>query len=145
MLLLCTCVLGILSYEQICSAARDYSLCVRLHSSGMRPAAYCCENRDDNEQISDTINLVDGYRLRTDVRATCIRGIHATAVCVIANTEYTRSISTASTAAIILLHKGSGRAGARGPRPSSVKDDFRRRGHSEKKKPYQVRRCGVLR
>ena len=42
-------------------------------------------------------------------------------------------------------YKGSGRAGARGPRPSSVKDDFRRQGHSEKKKPYQVRRCGVLR
>ena len=41
MLLLCTCVLGILSYEQICSAARDYSLCVRLHSSRMRPAVYC--------------------------------------------------------------------------------------------------------
>ena len=45
----------------------------------------------------------------------------------------------------IYIYKGSGRAGARGPRPSSVKDDFRRQGHSEKKKPYQVRRCGVLR
>ena len=33
----------------------------------------------------------------------------------------------------------------RGPRPSSVKDDLRRQGHSEKKKPYQVRRGGVLR
>ena len=42
-------------------------------------------------------------------------------------------------------YKGSGRAGARGPRPSSVKDGLRRQGHSEKKKPYQVRRCGVLR
>ena len=46
---------------------------------------------------------------------------------------------------IVLDYKGSGRAGARGPRPSSVKDDLRRQGHSEKKKPYQVRRCGVLR
>ena len=45
----------------------------------------------------------------------------------------------------ICIYKGSGRAGARGPRPSSVKDDLRRQGHSEKKKPYQVRRCGVLR
>ena len=75
MLLPCTCVLGILSYEQICTAARGYPLCVRLHSSGMRPAVYCLllrigipnENHDDTEQISsDTINLVDGYRLRTD-------------------------------------------------------------------------------
>ena len=113
MLLLCTCVLGILSYEQTCSAARDYLLCVRLHSSGMRPAVYCLllcigipnENHDDTEQISDTINLVDGYRLRTDdVRATCIRGVRGTAVCVISNTEYTRSISTASTTSIILLY-----------------------------------------
>ena len=39
-LLFCTCVLGILTYEQIYSAARNYSLCVRLHSSGMRPAVY---------------------------------------------------------------------------------------------------------
>ena len=31
-------------------------------------------------------------------------------------------------------YKGSGRAGARGPRPFSVKDDLRRQGHSEKKK-----------
>ena len=78
---------------------------VRLHSSGMRPAVYCLllridipnENHDDTEQISDTINLVDGYRLRTDdaVRATCIEGVRATAICVISNTEYTRSISTA--------------------------------------------------
>ena len=113
MLLLCTCVLGILSYEQICSAARDYSLCVRLHSSGMRPAVYCLllrigipnENHDDTEQISDTINLVDGYRLRTDdVRATCIREVRSTAVCVTSNTGYTRSISTASTTAIIPLY-----------------------------------------
>ena len=37
----------------------------------------------------------------------------------------------------IRKYKGSGRAGARGPRPSSVKDDFRRQGHSEQKKPYQ--------
>ena len=112
MLLLCTCVFGILSYEQIFSAARDYSLCVRLHSSGIRPAVYCLllrigipnENHDDTEQISsDTI--VDGYRLRTDdvVRATCIRGVRATAVSS-HNTEYTRSISTASTTAIILLY-----------------------------------------
>ena len=43
------------------------------------------------------------------------------------------------------IYKGSGRAGARGPRPSSVKDDLRRQGHSEKRKPYQVRSCGVLR
>ena len=43
---------------------------------------------------------------------------------------------------LVSMYKGSGRAGARGPRPSSVKDDL---GHSEKKKPYQVRRCGVLR
>ena len=58
------------------------------------------ENHDDTEQISDTINLVDGYRLRTNdvVRATCIRGVRATAVCVISNTEYTRSISTTSNA-----------------------------------------------
>ena len=86
MLLLCTCVLGVLSYEHIvCSAARDYSLCVRLHSSGMRPAVYCLlrrigipnENHDDTEQISDTINIADGYRLRADdvVRATCTRGV----------------------------------------------------------------------
>ena len=106
MLLLCTCVLGILSYEQICPAARDHSQCVRLHSRGMRPAAYCLpirigipnENHDITEQISsDTINFVDGYRLRTDhvVRATCIRGVRSTAVCVISSTEYTRSISTA--------------------------------------------------
>ena len=52
------------------------------------------------------INLVDGYRLCTDdvVRATCIRGIRATAVCVISNTEDTRSILTASTTAIVLLY-----------------------------------------
>ena len=52
----------------------------------------------DTEQISDTINLVDEYRLRTDdavVWATCIRGVRAAAVCVISNKEYTRSISTA--------------------------------------------------
>ena len=61
----------------------------------------------DTEQISDTINLVDEYRLRTDdavVWATCIRGVRATAVCVISNIEYTRSISTASITAIILLY-----------------------------------------
>ena len=65
------------------------------------------ENHNDTEQITKTnINLVDGYRLRTDdvVRATCIRGVRATAVCVICNTEYTRNISTASTTAIILLY-----------------------------------------
>ena len=81
----------------------------------MRPAVYCLllrigipnENHDDTEQISDTINLVNGYRIRTNdvVRATCIRGVRATAVCVISNTEYTRSISTTSTTAIILLYQ----------------------------------------
>ena len=80
----------------------------------MRPDVYCLllrigipnENQDDTEQIGDTINLVDGYRLCTDdvVRATGIRGARATAVCVNSNTEYTRSISTASTTAIILLY-----------------------------------------
>ena len=80
----------------------------------MRPAVYCLllrigipnENHDDTEQISDTISLVDGYRIRTDdvVRAICIRGVRATAVCVISSTEYTRSISTAGTTAIILLY-----------------------------------------
>ena len=64
------------------------------------------ENHDDTEQIRDSTNLVDGYRLSTDdvVRATCIRGVRATAVRVISNTEYTRSISTASITAIILLY-----------------------------------------
>ena len=40
------------------------------------------ENHDDTEQISDTINVVDGYRLCTNdvVRATCIRGVRTTAV-----------------------------------------------------------------
>ena len=63
-------------------------------------------NHDDIEEISDTINLVDGYRLRFNdvVRATCIRGVRATAVCVISNTEYTRSISTSSTTPIMLLY-----------------------------------------
>ena len=54
-------------------------------------------------------------------------------------------LGTKYSGVILHYYKGSGRAGARGPRPSSVKDDFRRQGHSEKKKPYQVRRCGVLR
>ena len=84
---LCCCSVPVylVSCEQICSAARDYSLCVRLHSSGMRPAVYCLlrrigipnENHDDTEQISDTINIADGYRLRADdvVRATCTRGV----------------------------------------------------------------------
>ena len=84
-----------------------YSLCVRLHSSGMRPDIGIPNgNRDDIEQISDTINLVDGSWLRTDdvVRATCTRGARATAICVISNAEYTRSLSTASTTAIILLY-----------------------------------------
>ena len=63
----------------------------------MRPAVCCLllrtwygiapnENHDDTEQIRDTIrliliNLVDGYQLGTDdvVRATCIRGVRATA------------------------------------------------------------------
>ena len=64
------------------------------------------ENHDDTEQISDTVNLVDGYRLRTDyvVRATCIRGFRTTAVCVISNTDYCHSIWTASTPARILLY-----------------------------------------
>ena len=40
-------------------------------------------NHDDTEQISDTTNVVDGYRQRTNVvRSTCIRGVRATAVCV---------------------------------------------------------------
>ena len=116
MLLLCTCVLGILSYEQICSAARDYSLCVTLHSSGMRPAVICLllnigipnENHDDTEQISsDTINLVDRHRVRTDdvVRATWIRRVRASAVCVSSLIQSTlASISPASTTAILLLY-----------------------------------------
>ena len=64
------------------------------------------ENHDDTKQISDTMNVVDGYRLRTDdvVRATGVRGVRATAVCVNSNTGYTRSISTGSTTAIILLY-----------------------------------------
>ena len=64
------------------------------------------ENHDDTEQIRDCTNLVDGYRVSTEdvARATCIRGVRATAVCVICNTEYTRNISTASTTAIILLY-----------------------------------------
>ena len=89
------------------SAARYYSLCVRLHSSGMRPAVYCLrlrvgipnENHDNTEQISDTTDLVHGYRLRTDdvvrvtciARATCIRGVRTTSACVISNREYTHS------------------------------------------------------
>lgn len=91
-----------------------YLLCVRLHGSGMRPGVYCLllrigipnKNHDDTEHINDTMNLVDGYRLRTDdlLRATCIGGVCATAIRVISNIEYTRSISTASITAIILLY-----------------------------------------
>ena len=45
-------------------------------------------NHDDTEQISDTTNVVDGYRQRTNVvRSTCIRGVRATAVRVISNTR----------------------------------------------------------
>ena len=141
---LCCCSVPVylVSYEQICSAARDYSLCVRLHSIGMRPAVYCLLQRigipnerhdDDTEQISDTIDLVDRYRLRTDdvVRATCVRGVRATAVCDISSTEYTGSISTASTTATILLYKGSGRAGARGPRPSSARGTVKKKSHTK--------------
>ena len=82
-----------------------YLLCVRLHGSGMRPGVYCLllrigipnKNHDDTEHINDTMNLADGYRLRTDdlLRATCIGGVCATAIRVISNIEYTRSISTA--------------------------------------------------
>ena len=79
-------------------------MCTITQQWYMRPAVYCLllcignpnENHDDTEQVSDTINLVliDGYRRRTDdvVRATCIRGVRDTAVCVISSTEYTRSI-----------------------------------------------------
>ena len=57
------------------------------------------ENHDDTEQISDTINLVDGYRLRTDdvARATCIGGVCDTAVYVASNIEYVRSMAVVST------------------------------------------------
>ena len=80
----------------------------------LRPVVYCSllrigipnENHDDTEQISNNTNLVGGYRLRTDdvVRATRIREVRATAVCVTSNTEYTSSISTAGTTATILLY-----------------------------------------
>ena len=47
------------------------------------------ENHDDTEQIRDSTNLVDGYRVSTEdvARATCIRGVRATAVRVISNTR----------------------------------------------------------